>query len=134
MSRATLLIRVTRIVYALFWVSVSLAIFIPGLGPPRQPTVQANAFWDALVATGFMVPMLWMTYILGGIFCLADRTAPLGLAILSAPMAVIVPFDALLARQAGPWIAIVLVHVGLLYVYRAAYVPLWTFGVRRAAS
>jgi hypothetical protein len=134
MPKAPLLIRVTRVLYALFWLSIALAIFIPGLGPPRQPTAEANAFWDALVATGFMVPMLWMTYMLGGIFCLADRTAPLGLAVLSAPMAIIVPFDALLARQAGPWIAVVLVHVGLLYVYRAAYVPLWTFGTRRASA
>jgi hypothetical protein len=132
--RKAMLIRVTRIVYALFWLAVALSIFIPGVEPPRQPTVEANAFWDALAATGFMVPMLWMTYMLGGIFCLADRTAPLGLAVLSAPMAVIVPFDALLARQAGPWIAVMLVHLALLWVYRAAYIPLWTFGAKRAGA
>jgi hypothetical protein len=132
--RKAMLIRGIRIVYALFWLAVALALFIPGFEPPRQPTVEANAFWDAIAATGFLVPMLWMTYVVGGIFCLTNRTAPLGLAVLSAPMAVIVPFDALLARQAGPWIAVLLVHVVLLWVYRTAYVPLWTFGAKRTGA
>jgi hypothetical protein len=45
----------------------------------------------------------------------------------NAPLAIIVPFNALLARQAGPWILVVLVHVVLLIAYRTAYVPMWSY-------
>ena len=95
---------------------------------PRQPSQAANDFWDAIAATGFMIPLTGVTYFLGGAFCLLCRTTPLGLAFLSAPLGVIVPFNVPLARQAGPWIAIVLVHVALLFAYRAAFVPLWSYG------
>jgi hypothetical protein len=83
--------------------------------------------WNALMATGFMVPMTGALYAAGGACCLRASTTPLGLALLSVPLAVIVPFNVLLARVAGPWIAIVAIHVGLLWQFRRAFVPLWSY-------
>lgn len=116
-----------RILYALFWLVTALTPFFVAAPFPRQPTQAANAFWDAIAATGFMIPLTGLTYFAGGALCLLRRTAPLGLALLSAPLAIIVPFNTLLARQTGPWILIVLVHALLLIAYRAAYVPLWSY-------
>jgi hypothetical protein len=83
------------------------------------------------MATGFMVPLTGATYFAGGALCVLNRTTPLGLAFLSAPLAIIVPFNVLLARQPGPWMLVVLVHLVLMFAYRAAYVPLWSYGVTR---
>ena len=116
-----------RILYALFWLVIALVPLFVNAPFPRQPTQEANAFWDAIAATGFMIQLTGATYFAGGALCLLRRTTPLGLAFLSAPLAIIVPFNTLLARQPEPWIVVVLAHVVLLIVYRAAYVPLWSY-------
>ncbi len=130
--QVTVVLMGTRILYALFWLAVALTPVFTSVPFPRQPTREANDFWDALMATGFMVPLTGATYFAGGTLCLLHRTTPLGLAFLSAPLAIIVPFNALLARQPGPWILVVLVHLVLMFVYRAAYVPLWSYDATRA--
>jgi hypothetical protein len=121
---------VIRVVFALFWLVMGLApLVISGVLDFKQPTQAANDFWAAIVATGFLVPMLLTVYLVGGLLCLFNRTTPLGLVLLAAVQGVIVPFDALLARAVGPWILILAVHLWLLWMYRSAYVPLWTYGV-----
>lgn len=121
---------VVRILYGTFWLVLGVSPLFVGSPFPRQPTAEANAFWDALMATGFMVPMLSAVYAGGGACCLVRRTTPLGLALLSVPLAVIVPFNILLARLAGPWMVIVAVHVVLLWQVRQAFAALWSY--RRA--
>ncbi len=124
---------VVRVLYAGFWLVLGVSpLFVASPYPP-QPTAEANAFWDALVATGFIVPMLSAVYAAGGACCLARRTTPLGLALLSVPLAVIVPFNVLLARLAGPWIVVVAVHLALLWRVRRALQPLWSNGDREVA-
>lgn len=118
---------IARLVYAGFWVLLGASPLFSSAPFPRQPTIEANAFWDALMATGFIVPMLGVVYVGGGACCLAVRTTPLGLALLSVPLAVIVPFNVLLARLAGPWIVIVAVHVALLWRVRRAFERLWSY-------
>lgn len=118
---------IARLVYAGFWVLLGASPLFSSEPFPRQPTIEANAFWDALMATGFIVPMLGVVYVGGGACCLAVRTTPLGLALLSVPLAVIVPFNVLLARLAGPWIVIVAVHVALLWRVRRAFERLWSY-------
>lgn len=56
------------------------------------------------------------------------RTSPLGLAILSPPMVIIILFDVLLAKEAGPWIAMAAMHGILLWEFRSVFAPLWSHG------
>ena len=116
-----------RLLYALFWVGVPISGWVFDVPPPRQPTAEANAFWDAIAATGFMVPLLSFNYFVGGVLCFLERTTPLGLAMLSPPLVIAVLFNALLARVGGPWIVIAVLHVLLMWTYRAAFVPLWSY-------
>jgi len=116
-----------RWLYALFWVSTPLSLLLFDVQPPRQPTAEANAFWDAIAATGFMVPLLGFNYFVGGVLCFVERTTPLGLAILSPVLLIAAFFNVLLAHDAGPWIVIVIAHLWLMWTYRAAYVPLWSY-------
>lgn len=118
---------IARVLYAGLWLVLGASPLVLDAPYPRQPTTEANAFWDALVATGFIVPMLGVVYVCGGACCLANRTTPLGLALLSVPLAVIVPFNVLLARLAGPWIVIVAMHVALLWRVRRAFERLWSY-------
>jgi hypothetical protein len=116
----------TRLLYALCWLLIGLGpLFVANAIPP-QTVPAAQAFWSAIEATGFMIPLLGATYVLGGLGCLWSRTTPLGLAILSPVLAVIACFNVLLAHQAGPWIAMVLVHAWLMWRYRTSFAALWS--------
>lgn len=119
---------VVRVLYASFWLVLGVSPIFVAAPYPSQPTAEANALWDALMASGFIVPMLSAVYAGGGACCLWLRTTPLGLALLSVPLAVIVPFNIVLARLAGPWILIVAVHAALLWRVRSAFEPLWSYG------
>jgi len=58
----------------------------------------------------------------------------LGLVLLAAPLAIIVPFNVLLARIPGPWILLVLMQLALMWAYRDAYIPLWSYGKTKPAE
>lgn len=75
-----------------------------------------------------MVPLLGACYGAGGLCALFRRTAPLGLVLLSPPMAVIVLFNALLVRSASAWVVLAPVHVLLLWRFRADLAALWSGG------
>jgi hypothetical protein len=118
---------VLRLIYAALWTGT-----IFGGPPPRHTEPAAEAFWVAIEATRFMVPLLGGCYFLGGLALWFRRTAPLGLALLSPPMVIIILFDMLLVKKAGAWIVIALIHAILLWVFRSAFTPLWSFtGVRK---
>lgn len=88
----------------------------------RHSEHAVEAFWVAIEATRFMVPLLGGCYFLGGV-ALWFRTAPLGLALLSPPMVIIILFDILLAKKAI-----------LLWQFRSAFNPLWSFPTQAAAT
>ncbi len=119
--RIDLALRILRFSYAGFWTAI---LFAPP--PPRHSEPAAEAFWVALEATRFMVPLIGGCYVLGGVLLWFRRTAPLGLAVLSPPMLIIILFDVLLTKEAGPWIAIAIVHALLLWQFRSAFQPLWS--------
>lgn len=125
---------IVRVVYGGFWLVLGVSPLFLDSPYPSQPTTEANVFWDALMATRFIVPMLSAIYVAGGACCLMTRTTPLGLALLSVPLAVIVPFNVLLARLAGPWILVVAVHAALLWSVRRAFEPLWSYGGRERSA
>ncbi len=115
-------------IYAAFWTAI-----IFGPPPPRHSEPAAEAFWVAIEATKFMVPLLGGCYFLGGVALWFRRTSPLGLALLSPPMVIIILFDILLAKEAGPWIPIALIHAILLWHFRSAFTSLWSYGVEATA-
>ena len=92
-----------------------------------QPNAAAQAFSDALNASRFMNPALVASYLGGGLALLFQRTAPLGLAILGPPVAIILLFHAVLtgmvywgAGWAGAWLLMV-------WRYRKGFAPLWNY-------
>ena len=128
-----MLFTLLRIVYAAYWTLFALVLLaFPGAIP--APTVPAaRAFWSGVEASGFMIPLLGASYAFGGLFTLFRRTAPLGLVILSPPMAVIVLFNALLVRSPSAWLVLAPVHALLLWHFRADLAPLWSGGTNRRA-
>jgi|SRR5580765_6592726 len=74
---------------------------------PEGTTPASSAFFAALHASGFMLPLLSLSFLIGGLLLLLDRTAPLGMILLAPPIVVIPLYNALLERQpftSGPFV------------------------------
>lgn len=98
--------------------------FLHFLPTPPLPAA-AGSFLGALVATGYMIPLIKGTEVVAGALLLANRFVPLALALLAPVLVNIVAFHGLLA-PAGLALPVVLLaaELYLAYAYRAAYAPM----------
>jgi hypothetical protein len=131
--------RGARWIFGLFYAAVGVAILIFAIlgsaSQPPQPTPEAQAFMDALSSTGsFLNPLVAGTYIAGGLALVWQRTAPLGVALLAPPVAIIFWFHMNLSHQYywGTLNAVWL--LALAWAYRRAFVPLWSYHDAGAAG
>ena len=90
----------------------------PMSGPPAD-------FIGALIATGYLFPLLKATEVIAGALLLAGRYVPLALALL-APVVVNIVFFHLFLAPSGLAVPIVvlLLEIFLAWTYRAAYRPM----------
>lgn len=121
-----------RIAFGLRWVAGLFYAFVAfnamfHLTPmPEGRTPESSAFFAALHASGFMLPLLGLCFLIGGLLLLLDRTAPLGLIFLAPPIVVIPLYNALLERQpftSGPFV--VAIELFLAWYYWKRFEPLW---------
>jgi uncharacterized membrane protein YphA (DoxX/SURF4 family) len=95
--------------------------FIPQPAPP-QP---AMAFFGALLATGYMLPLIMGTQVLVGLLLLLNRWVPLALAMIAPIIVNIVAFHLALAPSGLPLASAVLVlELTLAWSYRKAFHPM----------
>jgi hypothetical protein len=123
---------VTRAVVTVRWIAGLFYALIGangllGLIPmPAGTTPAAMAFFSALYASGFMLTLLALSFLIGGLLLLLDRTAPLGLIVLAPPIVVIPLYNWLLEAQpltSGPFV--VAIEVFLAWWYWDRFRPLW---------
>ncbi len=87
---------------------------------------KAAAFAGALMASGYMMPMIGITFLIVGVLLLVNRCVPLAL-LLFAPFIVnSIAFHVFLEPSGLPMACVFLaVHLYLAWVYRAAWRPLF---------
>jgi len=108
------------LVFALFGLN-KLVPFLPQppiSGPPAE-------FFGALMATGYMLPLLALTEIVAGVMLLTGRFVPLALTLLAPVIVNIVAFHVFLS---GGGFALPLTVLGielyLAWIYRDAFAPM----------
>ena len=111
-------------------VGVLFGLTLVGVLPPHRLAIspRSAAFQQALVATGFVMPILIGTYIAGGAALFFVRTAPLGLALLAPAVVMITLTDSVLDTAYAVAAVNLVVFLALAWRLRAAYRPMWTFG------
>jgi len=110
---------IARILLGIVFVVFALNGFLPFLPQPEMPQA-AIAFFGALAASGFMLPLLFATQLIGGALLLLGMV-PLGVVILAPgglPLAIVVAALALF----------------LAWTHRWAYRPLFAASVVQSAS
>jgi hypothetical protein len=122
---------ITRWIYSAFFFLIGaqsllvLAGILPHSDYPGSP--ESKAFTDAIFSTGFISPIMSITYVSSGILMLFNRTAPLGIVLL-APFIVVILFTHLMLNG-NPILGILLASLLGLFAwqFREAYQPMWNY-------
>jgi uncharacterized membrane protein YphA (DoxX/SURF4 family) len=122
-----------RILLGSIFVVFGLNGFLQFLPQPAMPQ-PAVAFFGGLAASGFMLPTLFATQVVGGALLLLGMV-PLALVILAPVVVHIVEFHVFLA-PAGLPLAVLVATLALFlaWTHRSAYRPLFAASAVRPAS
>jgi uncharacterized membrane protein YphA (DoxX/SURF4 family) len=117
---------VARILMGLVFVVFGLNGYLHFIPQPLPPA-PAMAFFGALLATGYMLPLVMGTQLLVGALLLSNRFVPLALAIIAPIIINILAFHIALAPSGLP-LALVVLGLELLlgWSYRGAFLPMLT--------
>jgi uncharacterized membrane protein YphA (DoxX/SURF4 family) len=99
------------------------------LAPNQGNPPAATAFTDALMKTGYMLPLVWGTEIVAGMLLLVGVFVPFALILLAPVLVNILLFHAFLAPS-GNVLALVLCLLGMAvaWQHRRAFDSLFTSG------
>jgi len=124
---------IARILLGVIFVVFGLNGFLQFLPQPAMPQ-PAIAFFGALAASGFMLPLLFATQLVGGVLLLLGMV-PIGVLILTPVVVHIVAFHVFLAPEGLP-LAVVVAALALFlaWTHRWAYYPLFAASVVPSAS
>jgi uncharacterized membrane protein YphA (DoxX/SURF4 family) len=115
---------VARIGLGLVFATLGLNKLVPFL--PQPPISGAPAaFFGALLATGYMIPLIAVTEIVAGLMLLTGRLVPLGLTLLAPVIVNILAFHLFLA-PAGLLLPVLVLalELYLVWAYRDAFAPM----------
>lgn len=122
---------IIRWIYAAFFFLIGaqsllvLAGILPASEFPGSP--ETKAFTEAIFATGFIGPIMSITYVASGILMLFNRTAPLGIVLL-APFVVVILFTHLMLNGSPAFGILLAAFLGLFaWQFRDAYQLLWNY-------
>jgi len=126
---------VARVLTGLIFLVFGLNGFLHFLpNPPSMPEREA-AFAGALIATGYMFPLIKATEVVAGALLLANRFVPLALTLLAPIVVNIVAFHAFLGGAPNALvIGILLLEIYLAYAYRDAFKPMLGAKVKPTTS
>jgi hypothetical protein len=116
---------ITRILLGLIFFVFGLNGFLHFIPQPPGMPAGALAFFGALMNTGYMVPLIFGTQVIGGAILLSNRFVQLGLALLAPVIVNIAAFHAFLAPS-GLIMAFVVaaLEVFLAWAYRRSFAPM----------
>lgn len=114
---------VARIVMGLPFLASGLAGLL-NLTPPPPPTLAegAAAFAGALLKTGYLMPLIFLTQLIVGALLVANRFVPLALALIAPFLVNALAFHVFLERSGLPIVlAFLALEIYLAWTYRKAY-------------
>ncbi len=114
---------IARFVLGLPLLVFGLNAFLNFIPQPKTPMAPgAVAFATALFGTGYMMPLIGVTFLLVGVMLVSNRFVPLALALFAPFMVNSILFHACLERTGLPMSVVFLaLELYLAWSYRSAY-------------
>lgn len=125
-----------RWIYATFFLLIgaqALLVYAGVLPKSEYPgSPESKEFTEAIFATGFIGPIMSITYFVSGILMIFNRTTPLGLVLL-APFIVVILFTHLMLNG-SPAFGILMASLWVVFAwhFRKAYQLMWNYGQNTA--
>jgi uncharacterized membrane protein YphA (DoxX/SURF4 family) len=103
--------------------------------PPAPVAEAARAFMQGLGASGFVLPVISVIFLVAGLLLLANRWVPFALLLLAAPVVAIFGYHAVSEREGFGihWIVLA-VYLVLAWDRRAAFAPLFAGPARKGRT
>jgi putative oxidoreductase len=121
-----------RIFLGLVFTVFGLNFFLHFMPQPPAPP-RADAFVGALLAGGYLMPLLATAEVLAGLLLLGNRFVPLALAVLAPVVVNIVGFHLALAPAGLPVaLAVLAAELYLAWAHREAFAPMLRARTERA--
>ena len=123
-----------RAVITVARILLGLVFFVFGLNgflhfmPNPPPAPPAAQFFGALFATGYMIPIIFATQVVGGALLLLGVAVPFALVILAPVIVNILAFHCFLSPEPAQIVTALIVtalEAMLAWHYRAAFMPLF---------
>jgi hypothetical protein len=123
----------TRYLPCLARILMGLMFFVFGLNGylnfiprPKTPMPEvAVTFFEALMKTGYMMPLIFGTQVIVGALLVSNRFVPLALALIAPVIVNIVAFHAFIVPSGAVMAGVMLVlELYLAWAYRAAFRPM----------
>lgn len=120
---------IARILLGAACVFFGLNGFFHFMDPPAPPpSQQAAALGGALMASGYVFPMVFGVFVVAGVALLAGRFVPLALAILTPVLVNVVAFHGFLQPDGiGVGVVLSVLTAFLAWAHRDAYLPMLAF-------
>ncbi len=126
-SFGRLLPAIARIILGLMFLVFGLNGFLHFLPQPKEMPAGAMAFFGAMMNTGFMIPLVFVTQTLVGVLLLVNRFVPLALALIAPVIVNIILFHAFLAPSSiGLGVVVLVLELYLAWAYRRSFRPMLT--------
>jgi len=121
--RLRLVQAIVRTLLGLMFTVFGLNGFLNFIPPPPDPgPEEAMAFGAAMMATGYMMPLVKGTEVAAGLLLLANRFVPLALVVLAPVIVNIVAFHVFLAPASSAMAFVILaMELFLAWSYRVAF-------------
>jgi hypothetical protein len=125
-----------RVLMGLAFLVFGLNGFLNFLPQPSMALPErAVAFVEALMKTGYMMPLIFGTQLIVGALLLANRFVPLALALIAPFIVNSIAFHLFLEPSGRPMAAVMLIlEVYLAWAYRKAYRPMLAMRVTPGAE
>jgi uncharacterized membrane protein YphA (DoxX/SURF4 family) len=119
---------IARFLMGLMFFVFGLNGFLHFIPQPKDMPQAQMAFFEALMKTGYMLPLISGTQLLVGILLLLNRFVPLALALIAPEIVNIIAFHIFLAPSSiGPGIVVLVLELYLAWAYRNAFRPMLAF-------
>jgi uncharacterized membrane protein YphA (DoxX/SURF4 family) len=123
---------IARVLMGLMFFVFGLNGFLHFIPQPKDAMPGgATAFFEGVMKTGYMIPLIFGTQVLAGALLLINRFVPLALALIAPVVVNIIAFHVFLAPSGiGPGMVVLVLELYLVWSYRKVYQAMLAFRSR----